>query len=167
MQVNDMLSETKTLDAKVWAALYKIHDPEMPAISIVDLGMVNEVVVSGANVSVSLTPTFIGCPATQMIRKNVENELNKVSDVGGVSVKFVYDPPWTSDRITEKGRENLREFGIAPPKCHLQKMKTFTATCPYCESENTLLENMFGPTACRSMFYCQSCHQPFEAMKPV
>ncbi len=155
------------LDALVWDALYQIHDPEIPAISIVDLGIVNEVSVQETTVFVSLTPTFMGCPATQLIRKNVENELYKIIGVSNVSVKFVYDPPWTSDRISEKGRQNLHKFGISPPKCQLHKLKTFTATCPFCESENTVLENMFGPTACRSMFYCRSCHQPFEAMKPV
>jgi ring-1,2-phenylacetyl-CoA epoxidase subunit PaaD len=167
MQANELRSETNVLDTLIWNALYEINDPEMPAISIVDLGIVNEVNIQDENVFVSLTPTFIGCPATQMIRKNVEKALEKVPGVRDISVKFVYDPPWTSDRISERGRENLRKFGIAPPKCHLQKVKTFTATCPYCQSENTLLENMFGPTACRSMFYCRSCHQPFEAMKPV
>lgn len=165
--MDSVTNGSEVLEAEVQEVLREIHDPEMPAISIVDLGMVNEVIVDGSSVSVNLTPTFIGCPATQLIRKNVEEALQRVHGVQNVAVKFVYDPPWTSDRITDQGRKNLREFGIAPPRCHLQKIKTFTAICPYCESENTILENLFGPTACRSMFYCHSCHQPFEAMKPV
>lgn len=156
------------LASRVLAAVADVRDPEIPILSIVDLGMVNSITCDDdGGVEISLTPTFIGCPAVEIIRQNVERAVLAMEGVTHVETKFVYSPPWTSERITEAGRKALREFGIAPPACHVFAVKSLTADCPYCGSSNTRLENMFGPTACRSVFTCNDCRQPFEAMKPV
>jgi ring-1,2-phenylacetyl-CoA epoxidase subunit PaaD len=155
------------LERAVRQALEQVSDPEIPALSVVDLGMVQEVRCSGGHVTVRMTPTFVGCPALAIIRKNVEDQLRSVAGVEEVDVEFSFDTIWTTDRISDKGKQKLREFGIAPPACSLANMGALQASCPYCGSDNTRLENLFGPTACRSVFYCEECKQPFEAMKPV
>jgi ring-1,2-phenylacetyl-CoA epoxidase subunit PaaD len=167
VNADDLKTGPRALESRVLEALSDVKDPEIPALSILDLGMLNQVSCVEGLVKVSLTPTFLGCPALPIIQRNLEDRLLQVPGVREVAVEFVFDPPWTTERITSEGREKLREFGIAPPACALATQPTPTAVCPYCGSEDTRLENLFGPTACRSLFYCNHCHQPFEAMKPV
>ena len=102
-------------EAAIWAALADVRDPEIPPVSIVDMGMVHRVTADGPRVRVEIMPTFVGCPALDIIRRDVVNRLRAVPGVGEVEVAFVFDPPWSSDRITAEGRERLRSFGIAPP----------------------------------------------------
>jgi ring-1,2-phenylacetyl-CoA epoxidase subunit PaaD len=162
--------------AAVWAALAEVHDPEIPVISLVDMGMVHQVAVESGTVTVTLLPTFVGCPALAIIREAVIRRVAELPGVEAVTVTFTHDPPWTSDRITPRGRERLKAFGIAPPAgtagCAgdggtglLDLLEV--PSCPYCGSGNTHLENLFGPTACRSIYYCDDCRQPFEGMKSV
>jgi ring-1,2-phenylacetyl-CoA epoxidase subunit PaaD len=156
--------------AAIWAALEDVKDPEIPPVSVVDMGMVKQVQVDGGQVLVEMMPTFVGCPALDIIRKSVTTRLLQVEGVEGVEVKFVFDPPWTSERITEQGRERLKSFGIAPPireKAGNLIVLDEVPPCPYCGSRDTHMENLFGPTACRSIYYCDACRQPFEAMKTV
>lgn len=167
-------------EAAVWAALDGVKDPEIPPVSVVDMGMVSRVAVDGARVVIELTPTFVGCPALEIIRGNVVRQVSALDGVSGVEVRFVFDPPWTSDRITEQGRRRLASFGIAPPvrgACGgaaggwaagggLLSLDE-VPPCPYCGSVDTHMENLFGPTACRAIYYCDHCRQPFEAMKTV
>lgn len=157
-------------EAAIWAALDEVKDPEIPPVAVTDMGMVSRVFVAGAAVLVEMTPTFVGCPALDIIRRDVIQRLKQVSGVESADVRFVFDPPWTSDRITERGRERLKSFGIAPP-LHESSPGLINLTevpnCPYCGSASTHMENLFGPTACRSIFYCDSCRQPFEAIKTV
>lgn len=143
-------------EAGVRAALADVADPEIPAVSVVDLGMVDDVEVAPERIRVRLLPTFVGCPALDLVRAAVAARL----DVFGrpVDVEFGYRTPWTSDRITASGREKLRAVGFAPPD---------DERCPYCDSADVALDNLFGPTRCRSLRYCRSCRQPFEAFKPV
>ncbi len=155
------------LRSRVEQALLDVQDPEIPALSIVDLGMVNSMRCENGRVTVSLTPTFLGCPALAIIQHQVERRLRQVEGIHSVEVEFVFTPPWTTERISPVGREKLREFGIAPPPCVLASAQLAKPACPYCGSEETRLENLFGPTACRSLYYCEHCRQPFEAMKPV
>jgi ring-1,2-phenylacetyl-CoA epoxidase subunit PaaD len=155
------------LELEVRNALAEVNDPEIPTLSVADLGMVHDVHCSQGAVRISMMPTFVGCPALSIIRKNIETRVTQVEGVTSVQVDFVYDEAWTTDRITDTGKRKLREFGIAPPTCSLLQMKTMRSDCPYCGSSNTRLENVFGPTACRSLYYCADCKQPFEAMKPV
>lgn len=148
-------------------ALENVKDPEIDSVSIIDLGMVEHVEVYEGEAYVALLPTFMGCPALEIIEKNVKNELLTIEGVQSVKVKFIYSPPWTSDRITDQGRERLKDFGIAPPPRKMESTGEWHVDCPYCGSTYTTMDNIFGPTACRSILYCKSCKNPFEAMKPV
>ncbi|HWI63791.1 MAG TPA: 1,2-phenylacetyl-CoA epoxidase subunit PaaD, partial [Symbiobacteriaceae bacterium] len=156
--------------AALWAALDEVKDPEIPPVSLVDMGLIVGLTVqTGGRVAVELTPTFVGCPALSIIKQNVTDALMAVAGVAAVEVRFVFDPPWTSERITERGRERLRSFGIAPPVRESGGLLTLTEVppCPFCGSGDTHMENLFGPTACRAIYYCDACRQPFEAMKTV
>lgn len=152
---------------RVYEALMDVKDPEINSISIIDLGMVGEVTTEGNNVKVLLLPTFLGCPALDIIKKNTMNAIKELPEVGVVEVEFVFHPPWTSDRITDKGHVNLRAFGIAPPPRHFKEDGSWHVDCAYCGSTYVTMDNIFGPTACRSILYCKSCKNVFEAMKPV
>lgn len=158
-------------EAAIWAALADVKDPEIPPVSVVDMGMVSRVIIDGALVSVEMTPTFVGCPALDIIRQNVVDRLRQVDGVAAMEVRFVFDPPWTSERITPEGRERLRSFGIAPPTGAGAGLSLLSLEevppCPFCGSDDTHMENLFGPTACRAIYYCDACRQPFEAMKTV
>ena len=162
----------------VQAALTAVHDPEIPPCSIVDLGMVERVAVSDARIEVDLLPTFAGCPALDVIEADVRAALDDVADTREVRVRFVYKPPWTSDRITERGRDALRTYGVTPavsvrrvaaPTAFVPLSAVQTAppavACPFCGSGQTVLESSFGPTLCRSIHFCRSCRNPFEAFK--
>ena len=157
------------------AALADVTDPEIPVISIVDLGIVDrvEVVEPEGVIQVTLLPTFVGCPALEMIRAAVTERLGLFGRP--VRVDFAYSPPWTSDRISPRGRERLRRGGFAPPTAALATggpiLISLSAappvSCPHCGSRGTVAENAFGPTACRSIHYCTACRQPFEAIKAI
>lgn len=147
-------------EAAVTAALRDVADPEIPSISIVDLGVVLDVAVEEAAIRVRLLPTFVGCPALDAIRSAVEERLARFGMP--VDVAFTFAVPWTTDRITAKGRERLRASGFAPPTADLADVR-----CPYCDAADVRMSSAFGPTQCRSLFYCRSCRQPFEAFKPV
>jgi ring-1,2-phenylacetyl-CoA epoxidase subunit PaaD len=144
----------------VRAALARIPDPELPVLSIVDLGIVHRVDVSADAIDVAILPTFVGCPALDVIRSTIANRLgNQFGRT--IRVATTFETPWTSDRISAAGREALRQAGIAPP-AEPEEMR-----CPHCASANVVIDSAFGPTQCRSLFYCRSCRQPFEAMKSV
>jgi ring-1,2-phenylacetyl-CoA epoxidase subunit PaaD len=152
---------------KIIEALQTVKDPEIDSVSIIELGMLEEVEITSNDVLIKLLPTFMGCPALDIIKNNVIKAVSALDEVEKVEVKFIFSPPWTSDRVTEQGREKLKEFGIAPPPRHIAETGEWQADCPYCGSTYTTMENLFGPTACRSILYCKSCKNPFEAMKPV
>jgi ring-1,2-phenylacetyl-CoA epoxidase subunit PaaD len=154
-------------------ALAEVKDPEIPMVSVVDLGMVHRVEVGENFVRVALLPTFVGCPAIDLIRRAVAERLESLAPV--VEVTATFAEPWTSDRITPEGRRKLRSSGFAPPAAAQADdqplFATITtrpvATCPYCGSTDTTMENPFGPTLCRAIFYCNGCRQPFEQFKTV
>jgi ring-1,2-phenylacetyl-CoA epoxidase subunit PaaD len=152
---------------RVMEALMNVKDPEIDSVSIVDLGMVGEVKTEKNSLNVTLLPTFLGCPALEIIKQNTLNELKKLSEVENIKVEFVFHPPWTSDRITENGHIGLRAFGISPPPRHFEEDGSWHVDCAYCGSTYVTMENIFGPTACRSILYCKSCKNVFEAMKPI
>ncbi|HZP73728.1 MAG TPA: 1,2-phenylacetyl-CoA epoxidase subunit PaaD [Gaiellaceae bacterium] len=159
-----------TVDA-VWAAFAEIPDPEIPVVSLVDLGVVRDVRVEGERVHVEFTPTFLGCPALEVMRRALEDA---VAGLGGVAdVAVIQDDSWSTDRITAAGREKLREAGFAPPAPRamgattLVQLQSKAFRCPYCGSTETRLENIFGPTPCRSIRWCESCRQPFEQFKTI
>jgi len=154
----------------VRAALAEVADPEIPVVSIVDLGMVEDVRVGADGIHVVLLPTFVGCPALDVIRSAVELRLRDFDRA--VDVRFEYHVPWTSDRITPDGHHKLRASGFAPPapvqadSPVLVQLMT-PVDCPNCGSDRTVLESAFGPTQCRAIYHCTACRQPFEAFKPV
>ncbi|WP_245680464.1 1,2-phenylacetyl-CoA epoxidase subunit PaaD [Bacillus marinisedimentorum] len=157
----------ESLKANIMEVLETVKDPEMTTVSVLDLGMIEEVEVSGSSVRISVLPTFLGCPALDIIHNNVKTAAEGVAGIEHAEVIFIKHPAWTSDRITKEGREHLKEFGIAPPPEKVADDGMWQVECPYCESPYTAVENLFGPTACRSILYCKSCRNPFEAMKPM
>lgn len=150
-------------------ALESVTDPEIPVLSIVDMGIIADVRLEDSHIAVDITPTFVGCPAVDVIRQDVVHALRDIGEPDA-KVRLVFDPPWTSDRLTPTGRRKLAEFGIAPPgeKCGQHSLSPLDhITCPFCLSKNTELESIFGPTLCRSIHYCRGCQQSFEHFKPV
>jgi ring-1,2-phenylacetyl-CoA epoxidase subunit PaaD len=154
----------------VWAALHEIPDPEIPVVSLVELGVVKSVEVEGERVRIEFTPTFMGCPALDAMQRAMTV---KIEELGGeAEVRVVLDDSWSTDCITPEGREKLRAAGFAPPAPRpaqkldlVQLQRGFR--CPYCGSTDTQLENLFGPTPCRSIRYCNACRQPFEQFKTI
>lgn len=150
--------------------LEEIADPEIPAISIVDLGIVTDILI-GENkvVTVKLTPTFSGCPALKMIEKMVEQKLLE-KGVRSAKVMTTFEVAWNSNRISEKGLAGLKKHGLAPPPKHKGYIELDVLSdtpCPLCGSRNTTLQSPFGPTLCRSIHYCNHCKNAFEGFKPV
>ena len=158
-------------EAEVWKALAEVADPEIPVISVVDLGVVRDVRIEQERVHVEFTPTFLGCPAVVVMRDAMAE---KVRELGGEpEVEVVLDDSWSTDKITPQGREKLRAAGFAPPTPReaeapkLVQLQSNGFRCPYCGSRDTALENIFGPTPCRSLRYCRECRQPFEQFKTI
>jgi ring-1,2-phenylacetyl-CoA epoxidase subunit PaaD len=157
--------------AAVWDALAEIPDPEIPVISLVDLGVVKSVEVEGERVRIEFTPTFMGCPALEVMQRQLEEAVGALGAEAQVDV--LLDDSWSTDRITPEGREKLREAGLAPPAPRAEGLSTLLQLqravhrCPYCGSTETRLDNIFGPTPCRSLRYCTSCKQPFEQFKTI
>ena len=155
----------------VWEALAEIPDPEIPVVSLVELGVVRDVEVEGGRVRVEFTPTFLGCPALEAMRTQMEAAIASLG--GEPEVQVISDDSWSTDKITPAGREKLREAGFAPPAPReasapkLLQLQSKVFRCPYCNSTETRLENIFGPTPCRSLRYCESCRQPFEQFKTI
>jgi ring-1,2-phenylacetyl-CoA epoxidase subunit PaaD len=158
-------------EGEVWDALAAIPDPEIPVVSLVDLGVVRAVEIAGERVRVELTPTFLGCPALEVMRDALADAIRGLGAEPQVDV--VLDDSWSTDRITATGREKLRAAGFAPPAPRaagtptLVQLRSAVFRCPYCTSTDTRLENIFGPTPCRSLRYCNACRQPFEQFKTI
>ncbi len=154
---------------KVYEWLEEVKDPEIPVLSLVDLGVVTEVEIDGDHIRVELTPTFAGCPAMDMMKHEVLEKL-KINGVKNPQVEISFRVPWSSEFISEKGKQALKEFGLAPPPSN----KLFTdleilesAICPRCDGTHTQLKNSFGSTLCRSLYFCEDCREAFEQFKPL
>jgi ring-1,2-phenylacetyl-CoA epoxidase subunit PaaD len=169
--------DTTALELEAWRALAQVHDPEIPPCSITDLGIVERVRVTDEAVEVDLLPTFAGCPALDVIREDAEAAVRSTAGSRETRVRFVYSPPWTSDRITPEGRDALQSYGLTPPgngpvggavaiPLGALRRGGSVITCPFCGSQQTELESAFGPTLCRSTHFCRACRNPFEAFKP-
>ncbi len=168
MKVTQQITEDSVREA-----LLDVMDPEIPNLSIVDLGVVRNVVVSDDAIEVELMPTFVGCPALEIMKQSVRERLQALAPEREAHVKVTMDEPWTTDRISEKGRQALKSSGFAPPpttamptRANLIQLMP-VAECPYCGSRKTVMENAFGPTLCRAIYYCTNCRQPFEQFKRV
>jgi len=156
--------------SRAFEILETVKDPEVPVLSVVELGVVRDVLVDGDRVTVTITPTYSGCPAMRIM----EDDMRSALAAGGfreITLKTVYAPAWTTDWMSEPAREKLRAYGIAPP--HLVTAEQLvplgrtvrTVDCPFCGSPNTTTESEFGSTACKSLHVCHSCRQPFEHFK--
>jgi ring-1,2-phenylacetyl-CoA epoxidase subunit PaaD len=168
--VPDAPTTNERLEA-AWRALASVSDPEIPPLSVVELGIIADVFMDGPMVVVQMMPTFAGCPALDVMRRNIAEAVG-LAGFDDVRVDVVFDPPWTSDRISEAGRAKLKAVGLAPPakdcgggRVTLESLEQ--AACPFCNSRDTVLESMFGPTLCRAIHYCNACRQSFEQFKPV
>jgi ring-1,2-phenylacetyl-CoA epoxidase subunit PaaD len=154
----------------VWRALQEVKDPEIPVVSVVEMGIIREVDVTPDDVTVTMTPTFSGCPALDVMRREVEAAVRGLG-VERVTVHTVLYPAWSTEWISEAGREKLRRFGLAPPPRHGGNVAAVAffdlAECPRCGSTNTSLRNAFGPTLCRMIWYCNECRDAFEQFKAL
>lgn len=158
----------KDLKEQIQTVLGEVKDPEIPSISLVELGMLYDIIIKDDVVEIKLIPTFVGCPALEIISRDVKKAISDNIDwVTKVEVDYVFDESWTTERISAEGREKLKEYGISPPPANHKEGDPWNVDCPYCGSTYTTMENIFGPAACRSILYCRSCKNPFEAMKPV
>jgi ring-1,2-phenylacetyl-CoA epoxidase subunit PaaD len=161
-------------EQQVRDALLDVMDPEIPNLSIVDLGVVRNIDVRDDSIEVELMPTFVGCPALEVMKEGVRERLGLLAPDRAINVKVTLDEPWTTERITERGRQVLKSSGFAPPppmrempaRANLIQLMP-VAECPYCNSRNTVMDNAFGPTLCRAIYYCRNCRQPFEQFKQV
>jgi ring-1,2-phenylacetyl-CoA epoxidase subunit PaaD len=156
-----MANGLRLTEPQVWEALEEIPDPEIPVVSLVDLGVIRSVDVQDGHVRIEFTPTFLGCPALEFMKRAIEEKVPEAE------VVVVQDDSWSTDKITAEGREKLRAAGFAPPAPRLVQLQSQVHKCPYCGSTETRLENIFGPTPCRSLRYCESCRQPFEQFKTI
>lgn len=146
-------------EAAIRAALAEVLDPELPVLSVVDLGIVHAVDVGHDGIRVVILPTFVGCPALDVIRGSIASRL---AEFGlPVRVDTTFEVPWTSERISPAGRRALAAIGIAPPS------EPEAVRCPFCSSGTVVMDSAFGPTQCRSLYYCKACRQPFEALKAI
>ena len=155
---------------EIWKVLQNVKDPEIPLLSVVEMGIITGVLISEDNfVKIKMTPTFAGCPAVNYMKDDIISKIN-VLPVSGVDVEVSYDVQWNTNMITDKGREMLKESKFALPQKHnglVQIEMLENVECPFCESKDTLLKSSFGPTQCRAKYYCNTCLQSFEQFKPV
>ncbi len=154
----------------VLAWLEQVKDPEIPTVSLIDLGVITNVLIGeDGHITVKMTPTFAGCPAMDYMRNEVE-EVLKNKGVAQFTVEMNFDTQWSSNNITEKGLQGLKKHGLAPPPRY-QKVVDLDILehieCPHCGSRQTVMKSPFGPTLCRSLHYCNHCRQAFEQFKPV
>ncbi len=154
---------------QIWELLEAVKDPEIPAISVVELGIVRDVQVGDDGVTVTITPTFSGCPALNVMTNDIRDKLRE-EGFDSVDVQTVLAPAWTTDWISAEGKRKLKAFGLAPPRQHDGNIvMTFfdVIACPHCDSKNTTLQNSFGSTLCRAIWTCLDCQETFEQFKPI
>jgi len=162
------ICEVDFLTEKIWQTLHEVKDPEIPVVSLVEMGIVRDVQIENDKAIITITPTFAGCPAMHVMRREVEERVGAMGVE--VEVRMTLTPPWTSDWIGDEARAKLKSFGLAPPPKHQGDINVILleeAFCPHCGSSNTTIKNTFGPTLCRAIFYCNECQQPFEQFKAL
>lgn len=155
---------------QIWHVLKDVMDPEVPVISVVDLGIVRDVCDDDGALEVVITPTYSGCPATQQIENDIRAALDG-ADFNDAKLETRLAPAWTSDWINEKGRAALKDFGIAPPVGKVSKRALFAdqmpVPCPHCDSNDTSVTSEFGSTACKALWKCHGCGEPFDYFKCI
>ena len=152
----------------IWKFLEEVSDPEIPVLTIIDLGVVRSVQYDQSGCKIVITPTYSGCPAMQMIEDQIKEKLHE-KGIQEVEVELTLSPAWTTDWISEEGKNKLREYGIAPPENEVDKSVLFaeppTVPCPLCGSSNTRMISQFGSTACKAQYQCNQCLEPFDYFK--
>ncbi|CAN5257883.1 phenylacetate-CoA oxygenase subunit PaaJ [soil metagenome] len=165
-----MTTHTTISKSEIYSWLEEVKDPEIPVLSLVDLGVITEVSIDGEDVKIEMTPTFVGCPAMDYMKTEVLAVLKK-NGVKNPVVEINFKNPWSSDKITERGKQALKSFGFAPPPSTQEIINDLsileTSICPRCSGTNTEMRSPFGPTLCRSLHYCFDCKEAFEAFKPI
>jgi ring-1,2-phenylacetyl-CoA epoxidase subunit PaaD len=167
-----MSNNNKHTKEKIWEFLSEIPDPEIPVISIAELGVLRKVEIEKSKVIVTITPTYSGCPAMKTFEDDIKSKL-KENNISNFKILTVHSPAWTTDWITDKALEKLRKFGIAPPmrgtedKGILFGSGLKSVQCPLCKSENTSLKSQFGSTACKALYTCKECFEPFDYFKCI
>ncbi|SMG16043.1 ring-1,2-phenylacetyl-CoA epoxidase subunit PaaD [Marivirga sericea] len=155
---------------RILEMLKEVKDPEIPVISLVDLGVITGIEINDGHVTVNMTPTFIGCPAMDYMKQDVVDVLSK-NGIENHTVNLNLKTTWSSDLISEAGKKALKKFGLAPPPVHNNVIEDLDiiehAECPNCDSINTTLKSPFGPTLCRSLHHCNNCGEAFESFKPI
>ena len=155
-------------EKEIWSYLQEVFDPEVPVLTVIDLGVVRKVELNDKGCNVTITPTYSGCPAMKRIEDDIVEKLSE-KGVDNVSVDLVLSPAWTTDWITEEGKAKLREYGIAPPENESDKSVLFAepivVPCPLCGARNTKLISQFGSTACKAHYQCNECLEPFDYFK--
>lgn len=154
----------QALEAKAWAVLNSIPDPEIPVISLVDLGIIRHVRAAGDAVEIGVSPTYSGCPATEVIRNDIRAAISGAG-IDAVTIVEVLSPPWSSDWISDRGAQALRRYGIAPPVS--SRSAALPIACPRCNSLRTERTSEFGSTPCKALFRCNACLEPFEQFKCI
>lgn len=167
--IADILTKASAEEKRIIEALDAVKDPEIPVISLVDLGMIRQVEVTDGKVKVQMTPTFVGCPAIMVMQNNVKKCVQELG-YEDVTVEVNYDEAWNTNMITDNGKEQLKSFGLAPPRKHsgeVTEKDLEKVECPNCGSTHTSLNTPFGPTLCRALHHCHDCGQAFQQFKPV
>ncbi|MCC7331033.1 MAG: phenylacetate-CoA oxygenase subunit PaaJ [Flavobacteriales bacterium] len=161
---------TQSSKDEIWKILAEIPDPEIPVITIEELGVLRDLQINNNKIIVTITPTYTGCPAMKLFEDEIKNTLLQ-KGYSDVFVKLSYTPAWTTDWITDEAKEKLKNFGIAPPvkgtedKGLLFSLNKKNIPCPRCNSLNTTLKNQFGSTACKALYFCDDCLEPFDYFK--
>lgn len=171
MYISDFESRTRTPQQRAWDIAATVVDPEIPVLTIADLGILRNVEVQGSTVTVTITPTYSGCPAMDAIRDDVYAAFRK-EGYEDVHVDLVLAPAWTTDWMTEAGKQKLQQYGIAPPTGHSKAgghsgpvRLSLAVKCPQCNSLNTKELTRFGSTSCKALYVCQDCKEPFDYFK--
>ncbi|MAT40149.1 MAG: phenylacetate-CoA oxygenase subunit PaaJ [Ectothiorhodospiraceae bacterium] len=158
---------TATAEKHIWELLDEVMDPEIPNVSLVELGVIDSVAISDGRVGIGMIPTFSGCPALDVMKSDIRE---KLTEAGYEAKVTVLRKPWSTDRMADSAREKMKTIGLAPPAKHGGNVEweMFTKIpCPWCESMDTEITSPFGPTLCRAIYYCNSCQQPFERFKQL
>jgi ring-1,2-phenylacetyl-CoA epoxidase subunit PaaD len=162
-----MVTASNIQTKEIWQILEQVTDPEVPVLTIKDLGIVRDVKLNGDEVEVIITPTYTGCPAMDMIAMNIKLALIE-NGYKKIKITSVLAPAWTTDWMSEDGKRKLKEYGIAPPQSEsgrFERPESFHVKCPQCNSSNTKLISEFGSTACKALYQCSDCKEPFDYFK--
>lgn len=155
-------------DSYIWELLEEVSDPEVPVLSVVDLGVARRVEVNEQSITITITPTYSGCPAMKTMEDDIRKKLSE-HHIENVTINTVLSPAWTTDWLSENGRRKLKEYGIAPPEHEVDKSVLFSeptkVPCPKCGSTDTRMVSQFGSTACKAHYQCNTCKEPYDYFK--